>query len=134
MSFFRDHTTSLLMRGLDAASLRQQVTANNLANLNTPRFQRSDVSFEDQLLQARQKPAVPLARTHANHFPLPKKNNFTAEIKKDRTTVGRIDGNNVDVEREMLNMVGNQLRYNAYVQRLNGRFNTWRYVINEGRR
>jgi hypothetical protein len=31
-------------------------------------------------------------------------------------------------------MVSNQLRYNAYVQRLNGRFDNWRFVINEGRR
>jgi flagellar basal-body rod protein FlgB len=134
VSFFRDDTMSLLIKGLDAASLRHQVTANNLANLNTPNFKRSDVSFEDQLLQARKQMDSPLARTHERHFPLPPAPDLAPQIKTDQVTVRRIDGNNVDIERDMLNMVSNQLRYNAYVQRLNGRFDNWRFVINEGRR
>ncbi len=133
MSFFRDDTTSVLMRGLDAASLRQRVTANNLANLNTPGFQRSDVSFEGQLVKAMQGVQLPLARTHEKHFPQTPKE-IAPQIKKDTTTVRRIDGNNVDIERDMLNMVSNQLRYNTYVQQLTTRYNNWRFVINEGRR
>jgi flagellar basal-body rod protein FlgB len=133
LSFFRDGTISSLLKGLDAAALRQQVTAHNLANLNTPRFQRSDVSFEDQLLQARQHANSPLAKTHENHFPN-QPHDISAQIKTDTTTSRRIDGNNVDIEREMLNMVSNQLRYNAYVQQLNTRYNNWRFVINDGRR
>jgi len=134
MSFFRDERMNLLIRGLDAASLRQQVTAHNLANLNTPRFQRSDVSFEDELLRAKGQIDTPLFRTHERHFPVPPAPEVVPQIKQDTTTVRRIDGNNVDLEREMLNLVSNQLRYNTYVQRLSGRFDTWRYVINEGRR
>ncbi len=133
MSFFRDDTTSVLMKGLDAASLRQRVTANNLANLNTPGFQRSDVSFEERLIKARQDMKVPLARTHEKHFPQALKE-IAPQVKKDTTTIRRIDGNNVDIERDMLNMVSNQLRYNTYVQQLTTRFNNWRFVINEGRR
>ncbi|MGM0653354.1 MAG: flagellar basal body rod protein FlgB [Bacillota bacterium] len=133
MSIFRDNTTSNLIKGLDAASLRQQVTANNLANLNTPGFQRSDVSFEDQLVKARRAMQVPLVRTHEKHFPQTPKD-IVPQIKKDTTTVRRIDGNNVDIERDMLNMVSNQLRYNTYIQRLNGTYDKWRFVINEGRR
>ncbi len=133
MSFFRDDTTSVLIKGLDAASLRQRVTANNLANLNTPNFQRSDVSFEDQLFNARREMQVPLVRTHEKHFPQHPKD-IAPQIKQDTTTMRRIDGNNVDIERDMLNMVSNQLRYNTYVQQLNTRFNNWRFVINEGRR
>jgi len=71
VSFFRNDTTNLLVRGLDAAALRQQVTAHNLANLNTPNFKRSDVSFEEQLSSARNKLGTPLFRTHERHFPLP---------------------------------------------------------------
>ena len=134
MSFFRDETMSWLSRGLDAAALRQQVTAHNLANLNTPRFQRSDVSFEEQLAKARTGLNSPLTRTHDKHFPLPAAPDLKAKVKTDTTTIRRIDGNNVDIEREMLNMVSNQIRYNTYVQQLNTRFNNWRTVINEGRR
>ncbi len=134
MSLFRDGATNLLLKGLDAASLRQQVTAHNLANLNTPFFQRSDVSFEEELRKAKSNQALPLRRTHENHLPQPMLPELEPEVKKDTTTIRRLDGNNVDIEREMLNMVSNQLRYNTYVQTLNNRYNNWRFVINEGRR
>lgn len=134
VSFFRDDIVSGLSRGLDAAALRQQVTAHNLANLNTPNFQRSDVTFEEELLRARGQAETPLARTHDKHFPQPPAPDIAPRVVKDTTTVRRIDGNNVDLERDMLNLVSNQIRYNTYVQQLNTRFNNWRFVINEGRR
>ena len=134
MSIFRDDTYSLLLKGLDAASLRQQVTANNLANMNTPGFRRSDVSFEGQLLKALNQTNLPLARTHDKHLPHPGVSDVTAQVKTDTSTVRRIDGSNVDIEREMLNMVSNQIRDNSYVQQLNTRINNWRIVINVGRR
>ncbi len=134
MSLFRDGTMDDLIKGMNAAALRHQVTANNLANLNTPGFQRSDVSFEGQLQKARQQLETPLARTHERHLPQQPPPGIEPVIKTDTTTIRRIDGNNVDIEREMLNMVSNQLRYNSYTQQLNTRFDNWRFVINEGRR
>ena len=38
-----------LGRGMKAANLRQEVIANNLANVNTPKFKRSEVAFETLL-------------------------------------------------------------------------------------
>jgi len=38
-----------LVGALHAASLRQQVLANNIANVDVPNFKRSDVVFEDLL-------------------------------------------------------------------------------------
>ncbi|MGB4265489.1 MAG: flagellar basal body protein, partial [Limnochordia bacterium] len=35
----------LVTQGLDAASLRHKILSNNLANVNTPGFRRSDVDF-----------------------------------------------------------------------------------------
>lgn len=134
MTFFRDDIVSGLSRGLDAAALRQQVTAHNLANLNTPNFQRSDVTFEEELLRARGQADTPLVRTHVKHFPQPPAPEIAPRVVKDTVTIRRIDGNNVDLERDMLNLVSNQIRYNTYVQQLNTRFNNWRFVINEGRR
>ena len=42
----------LLQRGMDVASLRYQVTANNLANSEVPNFKRSVVNFESELKNA----------------------------------------------------------------------------------
>lgn len=46
-------TSAALGLALDAASLRQQAIATNLANANTPDYAPMAVSFEDQLEDAR---------------------------------------------------------------------------------
>ena len=38
-----------MQRGMAAANLRQEVISNNVANVNTPRFKKSDVVFEELL-------------------------------------------------------------------------------------
>ena len=38
-----------LQRGLQAATLRHEVISNNIANVNTPRFKKSNVIFEELL-------------------------------------------------------------------------------------
>lgn len=42
-------TISLLGKALDAATMRQQAAAHNIANVNTPGFRRIAVSFEQQV-------------------------------------------------------------------------------------
>ena len=133
MAVFNDRIMFWLTRGLDAASLRQRVLAHNLANLNTPGFKRSSVSFEERLQQARAAGQLPLARTHERHLQPP---SAAAEpqVITEKHTARRRDGLNADLERVMLELVANQVRYNAYIQQLNSRLDNWRVVINEGRR
>ncbi len=132
MPLFNDGVMQYLSAGLDAASLRQETIANNLANLNTPNFNRSTVSFEEQLQKAREaeEGRGSLERTHPDHLP---QSPATLEpTVQEEASTRRIDGNNVDLEREMLSMVNNQVRYNAMAQRTSDRFDNWQYVINEG--
>lgn len=49
---FDDVTTVTLQAALGGLSMRQQVTANNIANLETPGFTAGDVSFEASLADA----------------------------------------------------------------------------------
>jgi flagellar basal-body rod protein FlgB len=44
-----DSTTRLLGLALDAAVMRQQAIAQNIANANTPGYQRIGVSFESRM-------------------------------------------------------------------------------------
>lgn len=126
-----DHIIRALTKSLDVAALRQKVTAQNIANLNTPGYRRSYVNFHAELEQARGK--LSLNRTNPRHFP------GTAlqadpRVEVERHTSRRVDGNNVDLDEEMLDMVTNQLHYNALVQKISDRYADWRYIINEGRR
>lgn len=134
MPVSNDDVIGLFNRGLDAASLRQDTTAHNLANLNTPNFSRSHVSFEDNLRQAMEQEERPSIRaTHPQHFGVPGPEQVEPRVEVDDQSVKRIDGNNVDMEKEMTNMVKNQLKYNAMSDQTTQRIRSWEYVINEGR-
>lgn len=114
-----------LGRGLKAASLRQEVIANNLANVNTPKFKRSEVAFEallaKELYGDRREGTLPLVRTHDKHLPVSGfKKRAEAKIELDGSTEMRVDQNNVDVDIEMASLAKNQIYYNAMATELGG--------------
>ena len=125
-----DILAARLVREMDVASLRQRVIANNLANLNTVGFKRSYVSFSQALDSANGRLAV--AVTHPRHLPEQNEGD-ELRVQTERHTAQRADRNNVDLEREMLDMVMNQFHYHAVTRQLNARLANWQYVINEGR-
>jgi hypothetical protein len=50
-----NNMVSLLSLALDAAGMRQQAIAHNIANVNTPGFRRVAVSFEQQVAALEQR-------------------------------------------------------------------------------
>ena len=62
-----------MQRGLVAANLRQEVISNNIANVNTPKFKRSDVIFESLLAKELglddDKKKLKMVRTRDRHLP-----------------------------------------------------------------
>lgn len=133
---FYTPTLLALEKALEAASLRQRALAHNIANVNTPGFKRSYVTFEEELRAALNlEPGLPLTRTHPRHLPYPRS---LAEVKpkmrRDLYTTMRQDGNNVDIDREMTELAMNSINYHAAVEQLNQRLGMLRYVISEGRR
>ena len=105
--------------------MRQEVIANNIANVNTPNFRKSNVEFEELLAREiyGEEPdgKLKMARTHDKHLPY-KPLEFHAEptIMQDTTTVMRVDDNNVDIDIEMASLAKNQLYYNALVTEFGG--------------
>ena len=123
-----------LGRGMKAASLRQEVIANNLANVNTPKFKRSEVAFEallaKELYGDRRENTLPLVRTHDKHLPMGRsKFRAQAKIEMDNSTTMRVDQNNVDVDIEMASLAKNQIYYNAMATELSGYINRVKSVI-----
>jgi flagellar basal-body rod protein FlgB len=53
VSIVNSNTTALVSLALDAANMRQQAIAQNIANANTPGYQRISVSFEDRMAELR---------------------------------------------------------------------------------
>ncbi|MDG0812419.1 flagellar basal body rod protein FlgB [Cohnella rhizosphaerae] len=108
---------------LHAASLRQSVLQNNVANVDTPNFKRSDVQFEQLLSQAMNdsgQSALIGKRTDQRHIAIGASGSLPdAKVTSDKTTVFNNSGNNVDIDSEMTKLAENQLRYSLYIQQLN---------------
>ncbi len=123
----------LLEKTLDRAALSQRVIASNVANVNTPGYERLGVSFDEALTQAVRADKMNFKRTSPKHLPSP---NWVNGIKPEVAKVedGYWNGiNNVDVEREMVDLAKNQLDFNIASKLLNQKFNGLRTAI-RGRR
>ena len=129
-------TMQILEKALDATSQRHNVISNNIANVDTPGFKRTDVLFEDQLKKALNTDSIEGNRTDSRHISIGKQD--LGEIKPnmvtDESTSYRIDGNNVDIDNEMAKLAKNQLMYDALAQKISSEFSKMRYVISDGRR
>lgn len=125
-------TSKLMEKALDAASLRNSVIANNLANVDTPGFKRSEVSFEDELAKALSESGGIIGRrTKDKHIPIgPRKaTEVSARMELQNDTSVRNDGNNVDIDREMAALAKNTILYNALVQQISGEYQKLKTVI-----
>ncbi len=123
---------SVLEKGLDASSLKQKVLANNIANIDTPGFKRSDVDFQTVLSSALTEKVgtLPLKLTSTNHLPGVDNGEGKTVIIDNMTTV-RNDQNNVDIDHEMASVAENGLYYNAMTRMISSQLGFLRMVIQE---
>lgn len=123
----------VLETAVDAAALRQRVIAHNIANLNTPGFKASRVSFEEELRAWLKGDSGQLSVTSAGHIgrgnTLP-----TPGITKSGASKMRPDGNNVDLDSEQVILAANLIKYQALSRQIDDQFAQMRYVISDGRR
>ncbi|WP_409340982.1 flagellar basal body rod protein FlgB [Paenibacillus sp. MBLB4367] len=119
MFLLNQPSLNLLERSLTASSLRQQVIANNVANVDTPYYKRSDVKFEEMLNSELKGASIEGYRTDPRHFTIGKSPGVNAEIITDRNSVMNNNQNNVDIDTEMSLLAKNQLRYNVMIQQAN---------------
>lgn len=87
---------------LDVSHARQQLLAGNLANVETPGFKRQDIdaSFSDQLRRA--------ARANDNEAVMATEIRTITDLQSPGV---RADGNNVQLDRELLEMQKNSIQY-----------------------
>lgn len=126
----------LVQNAMNAANLRQQVYANNIANADTPGFKRSDVQFEDLLAQAMNNQGtgalgqaqIPIGGTQS---PLNLAGAVSVQptVVTDTTSAVDSNGNNVNIDDEMVSLAENQLRYNSLAQDLSLRLGMLKTAI-----
>jgi flagellar basal-body rod protein FlgB len=120
----------LLHRGMDADTLRYQVSANNMANSEVPNFKRTTVNFESELKRAFEsekaaKNGFQLTRTDDRHIALNEPYDYREVQPRrvlDYTTTSKANGNNVDAEAEAMLILQTQMQYKLLSQLSNFEF------------
>jgi flagellar basal-body rod protein FlgB len=123
VSIVDSNTVGLLSLALDAAGMRQQAIAQNIANANTPGYQRIGVSFEsrlDTLRQSIRQGQTPSLAGLADYRPV-------------FETAGP-PGEAVALDTEMAALSENTLHHQALLKALNKHFALLGSAINEGKR
>ena len=127
----------LIKTALEGLVARQRTIADNVANVDTPEFKASHVSFETALKQAAGTVDEPLKMMKVQNAvagPADAPADAKPTVTQESDTGRRLDGNNVDVDREMLELADTNVRFNALVHVMSGKVASLRYAINEGRR
>lgn len=107
-----DSISQVLASALDGVSLRQQVIADNIANVDTPGFRATSVDFESQLNAA----------ISDGSFESGSRVDVGATTTPTDTPVGA-NGNNVDLRKETMAAMQSQFQYQILTRAVTERFN-----------
>jgi len=111
-----------LQNAMSRATRRHALIADNLANVNTAGYKRKDIDF-NIILNAKMNQS----KVHEQEM-----KDQQAQEASDRTSL-RIDGNNVDMEREVMSMSETELRYDTLANLTQSYFSNMKSVIREGK-
>lgn len=134
-------TIDITKLAMDGLMMRQKAVTANIANVMTPDYQRKDVSFEGQLKeilagddlkqmikeqnssQMQYNPTSIEAATGAAQYGLSPQasrymqkdlyGDYNPQIVDDTASGGDENGNNVDLEKEVMSMTSIGMRYNV---------------------
>lgn len=130
-SFFSDDAMRAAKLALDGLSLRQQVIGRNVANVDTPGYRAQSIDFETALKRVfnRAKPGLRLQATHQGHMGAPKAE-IGFQVKGRPGGSDRADGNNVDIDAELLEMSEAGIQYQAVAESLTKKLQLLKAIAN----
>jgi flagellar basal-body rod protein FlgB len=116
-----DAVVSKLAADLDMKVLRSKLIASNIANVDTPGYKAKDLKFHRILAESLGNEELILKQTHVKHMTTTgmteTPGGISAEVVESPVP-GRPDGNNVNIDEEMLKLTEINIQYNVSVQLL----------------
>ena len=116
--FYDSSQIKLLEAGVQLAWMKQQISTQNIANSETPGYKSKSLSFESVLKDAE------------NGAGTPEVERVDAKINTSDTTTTRADGNNVDAEKESLELYKAYAQYSILLEKVHSEFNKYDFVLN----
>lgn len=109
---------NVLQKAADASWYRNDILANNIANVDTPNYKRKDVQFETYLMTSLSGgDSLDENITNADLDELQP----TTYVDQSNLSY-RLDGNNVDINTESSELAKNQLKYYTLLDSMSQEF------------
>lgn len=117
---------NVLDKAADASWTRNEIIANNIANVDTPYYKRQDLNFEDELERALGNSKY--ESMDAKVAALKDKELHSRVVDDISGFSYRLDKNNVDIETENVLLAANQIKYQGLMSGLNSEFSNLQAV------
>lgn len=117
--------TAALQRTMNYTTRRHSILASNVANIDTPGYIPADLVFSRDL-----EGALKMSADAPGHLDAEAEN---FEQVLDLTTAPGVDGNAVDLDREMAKMASNSQRFSLASRMISKKVALLRYTIDEDR-
>ena len=130
-----DSTSNLLVKSAQLRAEKAQVIAGNIANLDTPGYQAQKFEFSEALRRASadSSGSLPMTATHAGHFRNRSSiNAVRGKITPKVNSLGGLDDNSVNLDREMADQAINNSAYIRTMQMLKSKMSILKNAIVEG--
>lgn len=115
-----------LSKILDYRAAKTEVISSNIANIDTPGYKAKEFDFEKILNQTEN--SLNLKTTKDQHIKINDDSDINSLVQEsDRES--RADGNNVDLDKEMLELNKNSINYNLTAHFVKKKFNKIKETI-----
>ena len=108
---------NLVEKALNIRSFYHRIISGNIANVETPNYKEKDIDFYSEI----QKQMTGSSGS------------IDVKEKTENDGMNSIDGNTVDIEKQMVRMTENSIVFSSLVQVINKKFSMLKYAITEGR-
>lgn len=111
---------NVLDKAADASWTRNDVITNNISNADTPNYKRKDISFQEYLQAELAGTNTTTLNDRIKDVEL---SSLNATAYTDMANLSyRLDGNNVDIDTENVELASNQIMYQALINSISNDF------------
>lgn len=118
---------NVLTKAADASWKRESILTNNISNVDTPGYKRRDLNFESVLSEELGRCKHKSLDSKLGELDLSK---LTPNVYTDHSNYSyRLDGNNVDIDTENVELASEQIKYEGLTSSINSQFDRMKKAI-----
>lgn len=122
MALFGNTSFKIMEQGLDNVWYKQKIISQNIANVSTPNYKAKTVTF-GAVLKDKCRCRYHAAQQDGTRL------DMTVHVTEEPNTTQRLDGNNVDMEKEAVALSDAQYQYSTLIDKTINEFNMIRTAI-----